>query len=180
MRRLRVYGVALLVTAIAMLWAGTANAAQADADTLTIELDRTEMAASPGEKFTFESTIRNDGDQPLTDPIAHLNILGADEQIYVDPEDWSTRRTQFLDELPPGETTTLRWTVTAIDSGALILYVAVSGTESDAVAVSGPLQMSVGGRRVVNPGNVVPLVMATPVGVLALLGLALVRRQRLR
>jgi hypothetical protein len=112
--------------------------------------------------------------------IANLNIVGADPDIYVDPEDWSTERTQFLDDLPAGEATQLRWTVRAIDAGELMLYVAVSSPGADSVAVSGPLHVTVTGRRVVNPSNVVPLVMATPVAVLALLGLTLVRRHRHR
>jgi hypothetical protein len=158
-----------------------AHAGQADASpsAVSVELDETELTVGPGEQFSFESTLRNSGDSQ-SGLIAHLNILGADPDIYVDPEDWSTRRTQFLDELPAGDSTQLTWTVRAIDSGKLIMYVAVSSPDADGVAVSGPLHVTVTGQRVVNPRNVVPLVMATPVAVLALLGLTLVRRRRHR
>jgi uncharacterized membrane protein len=157
----------------------TSHASQVDPSAVSVELDETELTVGPGEQFSFESTLRNTGDSQ-SGLIANLNIVGADPDIYVDPEDWSTERTQFLDDLPAGESTQLRWTVRAIDAGELMLYVAVSSTDADSVAVSGPLHVTVTGQRVVNPQNVVPLVMATPVAVLALLGLTLVRRRRHR
>ena len=157
----------------------TSQASQVDPSAVSVELDETELTVGPGEQFSFESTLRNSGDSQ-SGLIANLNIVGADRDIYVDPEDWSTERTQFLDDLPAGESTQLRWTVRAIDAGELMLYVAVSSTDADSVAVSGPLHVTVTGQRVVNPQNVVPLVMATPVALLALLGLTLVRRRRHR
>lgn len=173
--------VATLTMVVATAAVSTAHASQVDAEpsAVSVELDKTDLTVGPGEQFGIESTLHNSGDTQ-SGLIAHLNILGADPDIYVDPEDWSTQRTQFLDELPAGDTTQVSWTVRAIDSGKLILYVAVSRPGAESVAVSGPLHVTVTGRRVVNPENVVPLVMATPVAVLALLGLTLVRRRRHR
>jgi uncharacterized membrane protein len=171
-----------LAAALSMVAAAVAvptSHAKVDSSAVSVELDETELTVGPGEQFSFESTLRNTGDSQ-SGLIANLNIVGADPDIYVDPEDWSTERTQFLDDLPAGESTQLRWTVRAIDAGELMLYVAVSSTDADSVTVSGPLHVTVTGQRVVNPQNVVPLVMATPVAVLALLGLTLVRRRRHR
>jgi hypothetical protein len=171
---------AALSMVVAAVAVPTAHASQvAEPSAVSIELDETELTVGPGEQFSFESTLRNSGDSQ-SGLIANLNILGADPDIYVDPEDWSTQRTQFLDELPAGDSTQLSWTVRGIDSGELIMYVAVSSPNADSVAVSGSLHVTVTGQRVVNPQNVVPLVMATPVAVLALLGLTLVRRRRHR
>lgn len=177
--------IARLAATLTMLAAtaavSNAHASQvaAEPSAVSVVLDQTDLTVGPGEQFRIESTLHNSGDSQ-SGLIAHLNILGADPDIYVDPEDWSTERTQLLDELPAADTTQLSWTVRAIDSGELILYVAVSRPGADSVAVSGPLHVTVTGRRVVNPENVVPLVMATPVAVLALLGLTLFRRRRHR
>jgi hypothetical protein len=167
--------------AVVVAAVSTAHASQVDAEPsdVSVELDQTDLTVGPGEQFSIESTLHNSGDSQAG-LIAHLNILGADPDIYVDPEDWSTQRTQFLDELPAGDTIPVSWTVRAIDSGELILYVAVSRPGAESVAVSGPLHVTVTGRRVVNPENVVPLVMATPLAVLAVLGLTLIRRLRHR
>lgn len=172
---------AATLAVVAVAAGSTANAGQVQAEPsdVSVELDQTELTVDPGEQFSFESTLHNSGESQ-SGLIAHLNILGIDPDLYVDPEDWSTQRTQFLDELPAGDTTQVSWTVRAIDAGELILYVAVSSPGADSVAISGPLHVTVTGRRVVNPENVVPLVMATPLVVLALLGVTLVRRLRHR
>ncbi len=100
--------------------------------------------------------------------------------MYVDPEDWSAQRTQYLDELAPGDTARQRWTVQAVKavtSGPLVLYVAVSDLERGSVTSSGPMRLTVGGQRLVESAGVLPLVVWIPAGVLTLLNAAL--RQRL-
>ena len=146
----------------------------------SVELDQREVAASPGEKVTFESTVRNTGDRPLADYVAHLNILSTDKSVYVDPEDWSPKRTQFLDEIPPGRVHDPELGRPAVTSGPLLLFVVRHEPDGRHGASSGPLNMTVGGQRVVNAGGVLPLVLWMPAGVLALLGATSVRRRRHR
>jgi hypothetical protein len=159
---------------------GVAVSAPAAPGGIVVELDESELDAGPGEKFSFRSTIRNTGDAALDGYVAHLNILTTDESVYVDPEDWSPRRTQYLDELAPGDSATLTWTVQAVTSGPLILYVSVTSPSADTVTSSGPLQLSVGGQRVVDATRVMPVVLWTPGAVLLLLGATFLRRRRHR
>lgn len=147
---------------------------------LSVVLDQTRVDTGPGAKVRFTSTVRNNGDQPLGDLVAHVAILTSDPDVYVDPEDWSPRRTQYIDRLAAGEDTTLSWNVQAVTAGPMILYVAVTDPRSDTVAVSGPLYMAVTGRREVNSKDALPLVAGVPAVVLVLLGLTGVRRRRRR
>ena len=147
---------------------------------VVVALDRDDVAATPGQKISFGSTVRNTGDHPLHGYVAHLNILSTDKSVYVDPEDWSPRRTQYLDELPPGGPTKLRWDVRAVTTGPILLFVSVTSPTASTVSSSGPLNMTVGGRRLVNAGGVLPLVLWMPAGVLALLGATSARRRRHR
>ena len=147
---------------------------------VVVELDQREVTASPGQKVTFESTVRNTGDRPLADYVAHLNILSTDKSVYVDPEDWSPKRTQFLDPIPPGGSTTLSWNVRAVTSGPILLFVSVTSPTARGVTSSGPLNMTVGGQRIVHAGAVMPLVLWVPAGVLVLLGATSARKRRHR
>jgi hypothetical protein len=147
---------------------------------VVVELDQSEVVAGPGEKISFESTIRNDGEASLEGYVAHLNILTTDAGVYVDPEDWSPERTQYLGDLAPGEAATLDWNVQAVTSGPLILFVSVTSPTSETVTSSGPLDLTVEGQRVVDSAGVMPLVLWMPAGVLALLGASLLRRRRHR
>lgn len=156
----------------------TAVAVGAQSPGIVVELDQSDLRAGPGDKLSFTSTVRNTGDEPLTGYVAHLNILTTDESVYVDPEDWSPERTQYLDEIPAGGSASLDWSVQAVTKGPLILFVSVTSPTSDAVISSGPLNLEVTGQRVVSSAGVVPLVLWMPVGVLALVGVTLLRRRR--
>lgn len=183
MRALARIGVACALP-LALLTTYDAEAAQTGsaivAGQVAVALDQHDLTASPGEKITFASTIRNTGDRPLDGYVAHLNILSTDKSVYVDPEDWSPRRTQFLDPVPPGGSTTLSWNVRAVTSGPILLFVSVTSPTAREVTSSGPLNMTVGGQRVVQAGAVLPLVLWVPAGVLALLGATSARKRRHR
>lgn len=144
---------------------------------LTVELDRSAVTAGPGQVVRVESTVRNTGSRTTSGLVAHLNVLTTDPGVYVDPEDWSPRRTQYLDTLPAGTGARLDWTVQAVTSGPIVVYVAVTDLAGDRVTVSGPLRMTVTGQRVVDAAGVAPLALWVPAGVLALLGAVLARRR---
>lgn len=97
---------------------------------LSVSVDRTALHVTLGGRFGFSSTVRNLSGRPLGGLIAHLNVLSSDPGTYVDPEDWSTRRSQFLDVLPANGSATLAWPMQAVNSGPLVLYVAVTDTRA--------------------------------------------------
>jgi hypothetical protein len=148
---------------------------------ISVELDRTELSTSIGQRFGFTSTIRNNSDEPMEGVVAHLNVLGLDPDIYVDPEDWSSDRTQFLDPLPAHESARLTWEVQAVSPGDLAIYVTVTRQEgADDVTASKGLRVSVAQARKLNAAAAAPLVIGMPAGVLVLLVLATLRRRRRR
>jgi len=148
---------------------------------ITVALDRTALDTRIGQTFTFTSTVRNDGDETLTGLVAHLNVLGLDPSVYVDPEDWSSERTQFLDPLPGQDRDELSWEVQAVSPGALALYVTVTAKQGSAdVTTSKALRLSVTQARKLNATDAAPLVLGMPAGVVLLTGLAALRRRRLR
>jgi hypothetical protein len=177
--------VVLVAVAVLLAAAGAVSAAQVEeletsTAAVSVELDKSNVTAGPGERVSFKSVLRNTGDQPISGLIAHLNVLSSDPDVYVDPEDWSPRRTQFLDELPAGQSTQLSWDVQAVTAGPLILFVAVTLPHTNEVVASGQLKMMVEGQREVDAAGVLPLVVGVPSAVLVLLGLVGLRRRRFR
>jgi hypothetical protein len=151
----------LIAVAVGLLCASSAGAS-------TVELDRTQISTQLGQDFTFSTTIRNDTAQTEDDLVAHLNVLSSDPGTYVDPEDWSAHRTRYLSPLAPHEVRKVPWTVTAVNSGSITIYVAVLQRHgAGQVAVSPPLRVEIAKRRTLNTGGVLPLVLGIP----ALLGL---------
>jgi hypothetical protein len=146
-----------------------------------VSLSRGHVSTGLGDGFGFTSTITNAGSAPLSGLVAHLNVVSFDPGVYVDPEDWSSRRTRYLAPLPRGGSTTIDWTVKAVNSGHLAIYVALlPSTNAGAVprdlSISPALDLRVAEHRTLNPGGVLPLVVGLP----ALLGLAALGVRRTR
>ena len=163
-----------------VLAAGLAPAA-AGTSPVSVRVDPTTVSTSIGQRFPLTSTVRNNGDRPVSGLVAHLNVLSLDPDVYVDPENWSSQRTIYLDPLPAHASTRLAWTVQAVNSGRLVIYVTVTAQEGvDAVAASNTLRLAVAQQRTVDAGGILPLAVAVPTTVLLLVGLVARRRRRLR
>jgi hypothetical protein len=168
-RRVRACAACLLVAA-AMAAPGVSPAAAPEVST-----SRTHVSTSIGDSFRFTTVVANPGSTPLSGLVAHLNVLSWDPGVYVDPEDWSSQRTRYLPPLAPGSSMTTAWTVKAVNSGHLAIYVTVLGAGRP---VAGPaLDVRVASRTTIDAGGALPLALGVP----ALLGLAAigVRRRRL-
>jgi hypothetical protein len=163
-----------LLVATAALAACLASAARA----VTVTLDHGPVTTKIGERFTFATTVENTGATALSGLVAHLNVLSDDPGVYVDPEDWSSHRTQYLQTIQPHEKLRLTWTVQAVNNGELTVFVSVLPRHgAGAVVTSAPLRVSVEQRRTLNSSGVLPLTLGIPAAI-GLLGLGVRRRRR--
>jgi hypothetical protein len=163
-----------------VLAAGLARAPAAT-NPVSVRVEPTTVSTSIGQRFRLTSTVHNDSDRPVSGLVAHLNVLGLDPEVYVDPEDWSSERTIYLDPLPAHAATRLVWAVQAVNRGHLVIYVAVTVTHgTDAVTASNTLRLAVAPQRTVDASGILPLAVAMPAAVLLLSGLAAHRHRRLR
>jgi hypothetical protein len=153
--------VALLVSA------PTADAAVA------VSVDRTAISTKLGEKFTFRSTISNDGSGSAASLVAHLNVLSLRPGVYVDPEDWSSNRTRYLAPISARGSTTIDWEVQAVNAGSIGIYVAVLPASGEGQPTTSPtVHVTIAERRTLNSGGILPLALGIP-ALLALLALGL-------
>jgi hypothetical protein len=161
-------GTRLAVALAVVLVAAPAATAAPD---VTVTVDRTAVETKLGHSFSFRSTVTNRGERPTTGLIAHLNVVSLRGDVYVDPEDWSSHRTRYLPPIPPGGSTTLAWTLSAVNAGRLGVYVAVLPRDGNAVApTTGPtVAVTIADRQTLDAGGIVPLALGIPalLGVLA-------------
>lgn len=177
----RVALVSAIAAIAASLFVAPAALAAERGPAITVKTDRARIPVTLGQKFSFRTTITNRGSRPATDLIAHLNVLSLRGDVYVDPEDWSTERTKYLDPIAPGRSTTIAWGGQAVSSGSVGLYVAVldrSGSPR-APATGSAIRMDVTARTTLNAGGLIPLTLGIP-GFLALLSLAISLSRRIR
>jgi hypothetical protein len=168
----------VLVPLLLLLAAAPARA------TVSVTNDRTAVATRLGHKFTFHTRIENPGPAPARGLVAHLNVVDLTGHTYVDPEDWSSRRTRYLSPIPPGGSTTLAWRLNAVNAGTVGVYVAALPRSGAPVPpATGPtVRVAIRDRRTLNSGGIVPLALGIPgaVGLLALSVRSSRRRSRRR
>jgi hypothetical protein len=173
--------VALLAVAMAITLSPAA-AQEGSGPLLTVSVSETEKSTLTGDVFTFTSEITNEGLDQSPALIANLAFVAIDGSTYVDPEDWSGDRTLHVGVIGSGESITQTWTVKTVLEGDVAVYVAVLPappelSPASALAVSPAIQMHVEEDRKLNPGGVLPTVLAVPALLAAAFaGLRVVRR----
>ena len=151
---------------------------------LSVSNDRAAIATKLGHKLVFHSTILNDGTAPAGGLVAHLNVVDLSGHTYVDPEDWSSARSQQL-SLKAGESRKLSWEIQAVNAGLFAAYVVVvpfgntvNGNED--LSTSPLIRVDVAQRTTLTAGGALPVVLAVPllIGLAAATVLVRVRRRR--
>ena len=129
-----------------------------------------------GDTAQIEVTVTNNGTDPTPALVAHIDITKPSRSGSVDPEDWTPTLSRGVGVLEPGYGTTLSWTLQPISGGRFSVYaVAISEANAD-VAVSSAIDFRVTEKRTLNPQGVLPVAIAAPLFV----GALVVLRWRLR
>ena len=169
---------ALAAPAASAAAAGTA----APADSLQISTDLGYKTVHAGDTIKFTTVVTNTGSSASAPSNVAMNIIKTGQGEPVDPEDWSPERTQGVDPLDPGASDKQSWTVNAILEGDYMIYLTVIPDPTGANATSKPvaspaIHLTVKAFAQSNPGNVLPVAIATP---LAMAVIALIPRMRRR
>jgi hypothetical protein len=184
-RHLAVLAVCLAWTVVAAAPSTADPAVRAVASPSTVDISTrpARIEAVLGDTVTVASTVTNRGPAPTGQLIAHLDVVSLRDEVYVDPEDWSSERSVDIGSLPPGAGTDLSWPVRTVDAGDFAVYVVLvpAGQAGPAqLTPSPPVHLAVAGRRTLDAGGTLPVVLGVP----AVLALAMVagrlRRRRAR
>jgi ABC-2 type transport system permease protein len=156
----------------------------ATASGLGITIDLGAVVVKAGDPVLFNTVLTNSGSESSPPLTVAMNIINLDARgDVVDPEDWSPQRTQYLEQLAPGESSSLAWRVNAILAGDYMVYMVViprpagQDATSQPVASSG-IHLTVTPFTRLNPGGVLPYAIGVPI--LLLLGIVFLYRYRNR
>jgi hypothetical protein len=167
MRKLALIG--LLVGVLTVL---PAPALAAEPLSVKVAAEPAQVSTVLGGRFKITTEITNTGAGPSGEILAHLNVASIEGSVYVDPEDWSSNRSQQM-SLQPGESQKLSWEIQAVNAGHFAAYVVVvpywSKVAGDEDLVISPLvNVDVASRSTLTAGGALPVVVMVPL----LLGLA--------
>jgi ABC-2 type transport system permease protein len=180
------FALALHASPVRALQDQTASLAgqQATVPSVGISIDMGAKVVKAGDPVLFNTVLTNSGTEaspPLTVAMNIINLNAKGE--VVDPEDWSPQRTQYLEQLAPGESSSLAWRVNAILHGDYMVYMVVipkpAGQDATThpVASSG-IHLTVTPFTRLNPGGVLPYAIGVPI--LLVIGIVFLYRYRNR
>jgi hypothetical protein len=177
---LAVLGLAVPGLAVVTVLGAAPSRAAGAATELVVGFDRPGLNTVLGNKFSLASTVSNPEDRAAAGVVAHLNVLSTDPSVYVDPEDWCTSRTRYLDPIPAHGSVPLSWPMQAVNSGHFLVYVSITRPDTSAdVTSSRALSLAVARQRTLNAGGALPLALGGP-ALVGLLMFGLGRRRRHR
>jgi ABC-2 type transport system permease protein len=183
----RMMGLSVIALLI-MLSASPARAAHpAQSSTtgdLQISIDLDYTVVKTGDKVEYTTVVTNNGLEASPPLIVAMNVVNLDAQgDTVDPEDWSPKRTQYMESLAPGQSADLHWIINTILDGDYMVYMVLiptpASTESTSqpVATSG-IHLTVTPFTRLNPQGVLPYVIGGPVLLLVIIYLVYRRRNQ--
>jgi hypothetical protein len=163
----------LTALAIALTLTGVGGAAATAANRtsptpVSVSWDRDHVATRVGNHFTLTSRIVNPSARSTGELLAHLNVASLTSDVYVDPEDWSSARTQTLDPMAAGSSQALNWPIQAVNAGSFDVYVVLlpdgpGSAGKGPLWVSPPVHVEVAGRQTLSAGGALPVVLAVPI-----------------
>jgi hypothetical protein len=172
--------IAGLLAALLVVAAAAPGRAAGQPPDVSVRVDRTQIETKLGQKFDFRSIVSNRASTPASGLIAHLNVLSYDRSVYVDPEDWSSRRTRYLAPVAAHGSATITWKLQAVNSGRLAVYVSILSERPGAYPPdsSQVIHLTVAKRTTINSQGILPLALGIPMLLAGLAAGARVRRTR--
>jgi hypothetical protein len=161
MRKLLLIG--LLVGVLTVL---PAPALAAEPLSVKVDAEPAQVSTVLGGRFKITTEVTNTGAGPSGEILAHLNVASIEGSVYVDPEDWSSNRSQQI-SLQPGESQKLSWEIQAVNAGHFAAYVVVvpygntvAGDED--LMISPLVNVDVASRSTLTAGGALPVVVMVP------------------
>jgi uncharacterized repeat protein (TIGR01451 family) len=149
--------------------------AQGQPSDLQISIDLDAVVVKTGDQVEYNTVVTNNGPEASAPLIVAMNVVNLDAKgDTVDPEDWAPKRTQYIQSLAPGQSTSLHWIINTILEGNYMVYMVLipepqdSASTSQAVATSG-IHLTVQPFTRLNPGGVLPYAIGAPLLILALI-----------
>ncbi len=130
-----------------------------------------------GDFVTVEGTITNSGSQPLNSITTYLSLADNESKLPVDLEDWSAEKGLYIGTIDVGQTLPLNWKIHFVKAGTYSLIVITEVAGNELPQVSSITQFQVNPKRNLNPKQVLPVALGTPILLIFIMFLLNYRRR---
>ncbi len=127
------------------------------------------LSGVAGDYVTVQGQITNMGTNPLNDVTTYLSLVDNQNKLPVDLEDWSAEKGLFIGTIDTGQTLPLNWKIHFVKAGNYSLIMVAEAASSQVPQVSTITHFDVAPKKNLNPGQVLPVALGTPIVLLCLL-----------
>ncbi len=136
------------------------------------------LGGTAGDYVTVQGQIKNTGSVAVSHITTYLSLVDTENKLPVDLEDWSAEKGLFIGSIEPQQVFPLNWKIHFVKAGKYSLIIVAAAEESNTPQVSPITRFAVAPKRNLNPGNVLPTALGTPLIIALLLSMLVVRRQK--
>jgi hypothetical protein len=135
------------------------------------------LSGIAGDYVTVQGQITNTGASALSDVTTYLSLVDNENKLPVDLEDWSAEKGLFIGTIDAGQTLPLNWKIHFVKAGNYSLIIVAEAASSQTPQVSTVTHFSVAPKKNLNPGQVLPVALGTPIVLICLLFFISYRRK---
>lgn len=135
------------------------------------------LSGTAGDYVAVQGQITNTGTSPIADITTYLSLVDNQNKLPVDLEDWSAEKGQFIGTIDAGSTLPLNWKIHFVKAGNYSLIIVAEAASSQVPQVSTVTHFNVAPKKNLNPGQVLPVALGTPIVILCLMFFISYRRR---
>ncbi len=164
---------------VSLLFAFVANAQTTNVPPpLSIQiLSQNTLSGVAGDYVTVQGQITNTGTTTLNDITTYLSLVDTGTKLPVDLEDWSAEKGLYIGSIATKQALPLSWQIHFVKAGTYSLIIVAEAASSEVPQVSTVTHFNVAPKKNLNPGQVLPVALGTPIVLLCILFFLSYRRK---
>ena len=172
--------VLITVFLVLIIWQVVNADEQKTSDPLSIQMRSSNaLSGVSGDFVTVEAEITNNSPHAIKDVTTYLSLVDTENKLPVDLEDWSAEKGLFIGWIEAGQVMPLLWKVHFVKAGTYMLTIIAIEVNNPKPITSMMTEFIVAPKINLNPGQVLPVALATPLVVLIMMAvLQYVRRRK--
>ncbi len=135
------------------------------------------LSGTAGDFVTVGGTITNTSSKSLDNITTYLSLADNESKLPVDLEDWSVEKGLYIGTIGAGQTLPLNWKIHFVKAGTYSLIIIAEAAGNEVPQVSSITQFQVSPKRNLNPKQVLPVALGTPIVLIFMMFLLVYRRR---
>lgn len=135
------------------------------------------LSGTAGDYVTVKASIKNISSKTVNSIITYLSLVDEETKLPVDLEDWSADKGLFIGTIDAGQILSLDWKIHFVEAGKYSLIVVAEASGEIYPQTSSIVHFVVESKQNLNPSQVLPVALGTPIVILFIILLITYRRK---